>query len=91
MTGSSDSAQRDDNDEVVGGGGERNLLKSKKSKNTKSGIQTHIRTMEEPTFLTPGAREFFNQLRQAFTKGPILQHFDPNVISGLRLTVQAML
>ena len=69
-------AQRDDDDEVVGGG-DRNLSKSKKSKNTKSGIQTRIGAMGEPTFLTPDAREAFNQLRQAFTKALILRHFDP--------------
>ena len=62
-TGSSDLAQRDDDDEVVGGGGDRNLSKSKKSKNTKSGSQTRIGATGEPTFLTPGAREAFNQLR----------------------------
>ena len=28
-------------------------------------------------FLTPNARKVFNQWRQAFTKAPILQHFDP--------------
>ena len=72
-TGSSDSAQRDDDDEVVGGGGDRNLSKSKKSK---SGIQTRIGATGEPTFLTPSAREAFNQLRQAFTKAPILRHFN---------------
>ena len=33
--------------------------------------------MKKPTFLTPSARKAFNQLRQAFTKTPILQHFDP--------------
>ena len=73
-TGSSDSAQRNDDNEVVGGGGDRNLSKSKKSK---SGIQTLIGATGEPTFLTPGAREAFNQLRQAFTEAPILRHFDP--------------
>ena len=76
-TGSSDSAQGDDDDEVVGGGGDKNLSKSKKLKNTKSGIQTCIGAMGEPTFLTPNAREAFNQLSQAFTEAPILQHFDP--------------
>ena len=28
-------------------------------------------------YLTPDARRAFTQLRQAFTKAPILQHFDP--------------
>ena len=37
-TRSLDLAQRDEDDEVVGGGGDRNLSKSKKSKNAKSGI-----------------------------------------------------
>ena len=57
--------------------GDRDLSKSKKSKNAKSGKQTNIRATGEPIFLTSGAREAFNQLRQAFTKAPILQHFDP--------------
>ena len=48
-----------------------------KSKNTKSGIQTCIGTTGEPTFLTPGTREAFNQLRQAFTEASILRYFDP--------------
>ena len=38
MTGSSDSAWRDNDNEVVRGDGDRNLSKSKKSKNTKSEI-----------------------------------------------------
>ena len=72
-----DLAQRDNDNEVVGGGGDKNLSKSKKSKNTKSGIQMRIGATGEPTFLTPGAREAFNQLRQAFTEALILRHFDP--------------
>ena len=28
-------------------------------------------------YLTPNARRTFTQLRQAFNKAPILQHFDP--------------
>ena len=31
----------------------------------------------ESTFLTPGAREALNQLRQAFTKALILRYFNP--------------
>ena len=76
-TGSSDSPLRDNGDKVVGGGRDRNRSKSKKLKNAKSGIQTRIRAMGEPTFLTSSAREGFNQLRQAFTKAPIFRHFDP--------------
>ena len=79
MTGSSDSSQKDDDDEVIEGGGDRNLSKSKskKSKNAKSGIQTHLGATREPTFLSSDAREAFNQLRQAFTKALILRHYDP--------------
>ena len=80
-TGSSNSPQGDDDDEVVGGGGDRNLSKSKskskKSKNAKSGVQTHLSAMGESTFLTSDAKEAFNQLRQAFTKALILWQFDP--------------
>ena len=35
----------------------------------------HIGATKELTFLTPGAKEAFKQLRQAFTKAPILRHF----------------
>ena len=65
---------------IVRGGGkadDRNLSKSKKFKNAKSGIQTYIGAMGEPTSLTPSNKESFNQLRKAFTKVSILQHFDP--------------
>ena len=77
MTGLSNLAQKDDDNEIVRDGGDRNLSKSKKSKNAKSGIQMHFGATGEPKFLTPDAREAFNQLRQAFTKAPIFQHFDP--------------
>ena len=30
----------------------------------------------KPNFLTPNAKKAFNQLRLAFIKAPILQHFD---------------
>ena len=75
-TGSSDSPQGDDDDEVVRGGGDRNKSKAKKLKNAKSGVQTRLGATGEPTFLTPDARDAFNQLRQAFTKASILRHFD---------------
>ena len=29
-------------------------------------------------YLTPNAKRAFDQLRQAFTEAPILQHFDPD-------------
>ena len=60
-----------DDSEVVGtsGGNER--------KSAKSDFTKPVRGAEEPSFLTPDARRAFTQLRQAFTKAPILQHFDP--------------
>ena len=36
----------------------------------------HIGATREPIFLIPSAKEVFNQLRQAFTKALILQHFN---------------
>ena len=60
-----------DNNKVVGssGGDKRKLAKSNFTK--------PVRGAEEPSFLTPNARQAFTQLRQAFTKAPILRHFDP--------------
>ena len=63
-----DLAQKDNDNEFVKGGSDRNLSKSKKLKNDKSGIQTRIKATEEPTFLTCSAKEALKQLRQAFTK-----------------------
>ena len=37
----------------------------------------HIGAMRELTFSNPSAKKTFNSLRQAFTKVPIFQHFDP--------------
>ena len=55
-----------DDSEVVGssGGNEGKLAKSDFTK--------PVRRVEEPSFLTPDARQAFTQLRQAFTKAPIL-------------------
>ena len=44
----------------------------------------------EPNFLTSDTKKAFNHLRLAFIEAPILQHFDPEVISGLKLMYQAM-
>ena len=60
-----------DNSKVIGSSA-RNGRKSVKSDFTKP-----MRRAEEPSFLTPKARQAFSQLRQAFTKVTILQLFDP--------------
>ena len=45
---------------------------------SKSGNSPNFGTTDtEPSFLTPDARGAFNHLRLAFTKAPILWHFDP--------------
>ena len=82
-TGSSvASASRVDDDEVVGGGGAVGRSdaskKSAKSKSRpKSGHLGNSSNSEERKFLTSDTREAFNRLRQAFTKAPILRHFNP--------------
>ena len=60
-----------DDSEVIRSSG-RNEEKLAKSDFTKP-----VRRVEEPSFLTPDARQAFTQLRQAFTEAPILRHFDP--------------
>ena len=73
MSRSFDLAQRNNNNEIVGGGSDdKNLSKFKKSKNAKSRIQIYIRATREPTFLTSGAKEAFNQSRQELNKALIL-------------------
>ena len=69
------SASRVDDGEVVGGGGAGRTDASKNSAKSKKMKSVH--DSEEPKFLTSKAKKAFNRLRQAFTKVPILQHFDP--------------
>ena len=62
MTALSDLAPKlgANGNEVFGDSGkDDNKNLSKKSKNGKSRIQTHIRATEEPTFLTPSAKKVF--------------------------------
>ena len=61
----------------------RKMSKSRKSSksgknSSKSGNSPNFgATGSGPSFLTPEARSAFNRLRLAFTKAPILWHFDP--------------
>ena len=62
----------------------RKSSKSGKSKGEKSkkppksgNLPNFGATESGPSFLTPKARSTFNRLRLAFTKAPILRHFDP--------------
>ena len=78
-------AFRADDDEVVGIGSRadetfKNSSKSKQAKNDKFESSTRssdIGATGKPIFLIPSAKKAFNHLRQAFTKAPILRHFDP--------------
>ena len=66
MTRSSNLALRlrTDDNKVVGGDGKADdKNSSKKPKNAKCRIQTYIEATGEPTFLTPNAKEVFNQLK----------------------------
>ena len=47
-----------------------------KGKSAKSDFTKPMHGAEESSFLTPNARWAFTQLRQAFTKAPILRYFD---------------
>ena len=86
-TRSSGSLQRNNDNEVIRGDGDRNLSKSKKSKNVKSKIQTLLGATKESIFLIPNARKAFNQLSQAFTEAPILWHF--NLECHIRIEIDA--
>ena len=87
-TGSSVAlAFRVDDDEVGGGKGtvsqsdvSRKLAESKSWTNSGNNL-------EEPKFFNFEAKEAFNRLRQAFTKGPIFRHFD--LESHIRIEIDA--
>ena len=61
----------DDDNEVIGSSGEKD------GKLAKSYFSKPVCKVEKPSFLTLDARQAFTQLTQAFTKAPILRHFDP--------------
>ena len=60
-----------DNSKVVGSSSRND------GKSVKSNFRKPVCGVEEPSFLTPDARQAITQLRQAFTQAPILQHFAP--------------
>ena len=58
-------------------GNSKGKKSAKSKKPSKSGNSPNFdATKAGPSFLTPKARAAFNRLRLAFTKAPILQHFD---------------
>ena len=66
------------------------LSKSKKAILDKSEISinsTVAANAEATGYLTPKAREAFTQLRQAFTKAPILRHFDPECYIWIKTNI----
>ena len=65
-------------DEVgVGGGGDR--------KDKMVGRSPSKNLNRATGYLTPNARQAFTQLRQAFTKSPILQNFDPKCYIRIKI------
>ena len=55
----------------------RKSAKSEKNSLKSGNLPNFGATEVAASFLTPGARETFNRLWLAFTKAPILWHFDP--------------
>ena len=53
-----------------------NLVKSKLTKPKKAGLP-NTKVNSKTDFLTPRAKKVFIHLQKAFTKAPILRHFDP--------------
>ena len=86
------SASRVGDNKVVDSGGavgrsdvSRKSVRAKSR--TKSGHLDNSDDLEEYKFLTSNAREAFNRLRQAFTKAPILRHFDPECYIRIKTDV----
>ena len=69
------STFRVDDNEVIGGESAGWSDASKKSAKSKKMRSVH--DLKKPKFLMSKAKKAFNHLGQAFTKVPILQHFDP--------------
>ena len=64
------------------GGGDRGENKARTPASTKGPTGADYLSSDHVShavsnYLTPDAKKAFDQLRQAFTKAPILQHFDP--------------
>ena len=65
-------------DEVDGGGVEDDEVGEKVRKRSKSKNSSKSKkTVRSSDFLTPGAKQAFTELKQAFLKAPILHHFNP--------------
>ena len=64
------------------GGGDRGENEARAPTSTKGPTRADYPSSDHishavSNYLTPDAKKAFDQLRQAFTKTPILQHFDP--------------
>ena len=84
-------AFRADDNEAVGVGGRANgtvVNLSKNKKFRKSTCIPNIRATGKLNFLTLDAKKAFNHLRLAFTKAPILQHFD--LESHIRIEIDTL-
>ena len=68
-TGALSATGIEDSKDVGSSGGNKRKL-------AKSDFTKPVHRAEKHSFLTSNARRAFTQLRQTFTKAPILQHFD---------------
>ena len=68
-----DEVDGDEVDDEINDEGGTKVQKLSKSKS----LSKSKKTVRSSEFLTPGAKQAFTELRQAFLKAPILHHFDP--------------